>query len=75
MTPPPIMTIDSGIFYKLRAPVELITIFSSNGSPGKAIGSLPVANITFLVVIVSLVPSFLVTDIVFWSYKLPCPVI
>ena len=45
-----------GTFGRESAPVELIIIFSSNGRPGKLVGSLPVAIIVFFAVIVSLPP-------------------
>ena len=41
-----------GILGKDKAPVELTMIFSSNGKPGKALGSLPVAIIVLLALIV-----------------------
>jgi hypothetical protein len=44
-----------------RAPVELITIFSSKGRPGKELASLPVAIINFLASISCFDPSFAVT--------------
>lgn len=41
--------------------MELTIIFSSNGSPGKAFGSLPVAMIVLFALIVSEFPSDPVT--------------
>jgi hypothetical protein len=43
------------------APVELMTTFSSKGSPGKALASLPVAITLFIAVIVYVFPSLPIT--------------
>jgi hypothetical protein len=48
MTPPPTTTNEFGIFGSDNAPVELMIVFSSNGSPGKAFASLPVAITLFV---------------------------
>jgi hypothetical protein len=54
MTPPPTTHILFGIFSRDSAPVELRTYFSSVASPvdaGRALGSEPVAIMTFLALI------------------------
>jgi len=61
MTPPPTTINYLGIFGKDKAPVELIITFSSNGSPGNALGSLPVAIIVLAAWIVYELPSVPVT--------------
>jgi hypothetical protein len=52
-----------GTLGRERAPVELMMIFSSKGSPGKLVASLPVAMIVFLTLTVSVLPSAEVTSL------------
>jgi hypothetical protein len=61
ITPPPITINDSGIFSKLKAPVELTITFSSKSSPGKGVGSDPVAKMIFLLSNFLLSPLSVVT--------------
>ena len=51
ITPPPITTIVSGIFSASIEPVLDTITFSSNTTPGKGVGSDPVAMMIFLLVI------------------------
>mmetsp|Transcript_13818 Transcript_13818/g.37812 ORF Transcript_13818/g.37812 Transcript_13818/m.37812 type:complete len:286 (-) Transcript_13818:322-1179(-) len=61
MTPPPMTTMRLGTSFRSRAPVDVTMVSSSTSTPGKAAGSEPVARMTFLVLIVSVVPSSLAT--------------
>ncbi|MNI45517.1 hypothetical protein D3C73_999440 [compost metagenome] len=73
ITPPPITTIVFGTSLMFKASVEVMMRFLSIGKNGKAVGLEPVAIITFLADKVSVVPSALVTRMVFLSTKEPTP--
>jgi len=65
MTPAPTIVSFLGTYSKLKAPVELTMIFSSKGIPGNGLGSLPVAIMIFVALIISSFPSSLITLISF----------
>jgi hypothetical protein len=73
ITPPPITTMCLGTSVMFNASVEVIILFLSIGRNGKLVGLEPVAMITFLAVICSVLPSFLVILTVFLSTNEPKP--
>jgi len=62
-----------GIFSSTRAPVELTTYFSSAGQFGMGDGSLPVAIIMFLALILSVPPAIRSISISFYEANFPRP--
>jgi len=75
MIPPPIHTTFLGIVFDARAPVLETITSSSNSTPGKEFGLLPVAIIIFFAERTYFLPVSKSTDTSFLFFNVPQPLI